>query len=391
MMQRLRVAMIIQSYLPRLGGAERQLAALAPLLQSLDVELHIFTRRYPGLSAGEVIDGVPVTRTPVWPSKALTSTAYTLLTLAHLRRFRPDVIHAHELLSPATTAVLAHQLWRTPVVAKVLRGGYLGDIDKLRRRLGGQRRLALLRRNVAAFITISREIERELEEIGITYPQQVPIPNGVDTDHFRPATAEARQRARTRLGLLTHAPIVLYTGRLEPEKRIDLLLAVWPAVRTVHPQATLLIVGSGPEQARLQVAAGEGIHWSGAVTDVRPYLQAADLFVLPSSTEGLSNALLEAMAAGLPPLATAVGGALDLIRPGENGCLIPPDNGQALEEALLGLLSNPARLAAVGQQARCGVVADYALPNVARRLRQLYDQVHTVDQRLRRAEVKEDA
>jgi glycosyltransferase involved in cell wall biosynthesis len=273
----------------------------------------------------------------------------------------------------------------------VLRGGYLGDIDKLRRRAGAQRRLALLRQNVAAFIAISSEIEHELAEIGVAGRQQVRIPNGVDTDRFTPATAEAKQMARATLGLPAHAPVALYTGRLEPEKRIDLLLAAWPAVRQAHPQARLLIVGGGPQEEHLRSSAGEGVYWLGPVADVLPFLQAADLFVLPSSTEGLSNALLEAMATGLPPLATAVGGAPDLIISGENGLLVPADDGPALEEALLSLLADPARLVALGRQARRRVVAGYALADVARRLRQLYERVSTADEQATPIEVKEYA
>lgn len=373
MSRQLQVTMIIQSYLPRLGGAERQLAGLAPLLKDRGVQLQVLTRRYPGMVARETIDGVPVIRTPVWGGKVGRSLLYSLFGLVHLRRLKPDVIHVHELLSPATTAVLAHRLWGIPVVAKVLRGGRLGDLAKLHDRLGGRQRLAAQRRHFAAFIAISREIDAELAAAGIPAGQRTFIPNGVDTTRFAPPAEGRREEVRSRLGL--QGPVAVYTGRLVPEKQVDLLLSTWPAVRSTHPHATLLILGSGEELQRLQAMAGPGIQFPGRVDDVIPYLQAADLFVLPSATEGLSNALLEAMAVGVPPVATAVGGAPDLITSGENGLLVPAGDTEALQGAILSLLANPARLPSMGARARERVVSDYSLQSVADRLRGLYGRL----------------
>lgn len=369
----LQVTMIIQSYLPRLGGAERQLAALAPLLKARGVQLQVLTRRYPGMAARETIAGVPVIRTPVWGGKVGRSLLFTMFGLVQLRRLQPDVIHVHELLSPATTAVLAHGLWGIPVVAKVLRGGHLGDLAKLQDRLAGRQRLAAQRRHFAAFIAISREIDTELAAAGIPAGQRTFIPNGVDTTRFAPPADGRREEVRSRLGL--QGPVVVYTGRLVPEKQVDLLLSTWPAVRSAHPHATLLILGSGEELQRLQAIAGPGTHFPGRVDDVIPYLQAADLFVLPSLTEGLSNALLEAMAVGVPPVATAVGGAPDLITPRENGLLVPPGDAEALQAAILSLLADPARLASMGARARQRVVSAYSLQSVADRLRGLYGRL----------------
>jgi glycosyltransferase involved in cell wall biosynthesis len=159
--------MIIQAYHPHVGGAERQLMALVPLLQARGVEINILTRRYPGLKPFEMIGGAPVHRLPIPGPKPVASTAFTLAALPLLARLRPHVIHAHELLSPTTTAVAAKRLYNTPVVAKVLRGGVLGDIDKLQKKPLGQRRLATFRRQVDAFITISQEIDDELAALGV--------------------------------------------------------------------------------------------------------------------------------------------------------------------------------------------------------------------------------
>lgn len=365
-----RIAMVIQSYLPRLGGAERQVAALAPLLQAQGFEIEVFTRRYPGMIARETVGGVPVHRVPVFGPKALASLLYTVGSLNAIRAFRPQLLHAHELLSPATTALAAKRFLGVPVVAKVLRGGELGDIAKLKSKRTGQKRMAEMARQVDAFAVISQEIDHELSEMGVPAERRLFIPNGVDTDRFQPATDQRSVRAA--LGLPTDIPIVLYAGRLVPEKRVDLLVDVWPMIRSRFPEALLVIAGSGEQESALRAAAGAGVRFVGAVDNVPAYLQAADVFILPSSTEGLSNAMLEAMSAGLAVVATAVGGAPDLITHGENGWLFAPDDTPALRLGLETLLADAALRRRFGMGARAVIVERYSLRATAESLGVLY-------------------
>lgn len=367
----IRVAMLIQGYYPAVGGAERQLAALAPRLQELGVRVHVLTRRMPGLESFEIVDGVPVHRLPCGGPKAIKSLTYTMSALAFLRRLRPDLIHVHDLYSPATTALAAKWLFGTPVVAKIPRGGPLGDLARLRSRRLGARRIAWLRRQVDRFVVISREIESELEGIGVPGARRILIPNGVDTAHFAPVAAEQRSALRRHLDL-PETPIVVYTGRLAPEKRLEDLVAIWPEVRARHPAAQLLLIGSGDQRAALARVAGEGVRFVGPVLDVAPYLQAADLFVLPSSAEGLSNSLLEAMSTALPCVATAVGGGPELLDGGEAGRLVPPGDTAALGRAVLSLLDEPARRSALGRRARERIETHYSLSAVAERFPELY-------------------
>ena len=370
----LRVAMIIQGYHPRVGGAERQLMALVPLLQARGAEIHILTRRYAGLKPFEMIGGVPVHRLPIPGPKAIASMSFTLAALPLLLKLRPDVIHAHELLSPTTTAVAAKRLLRTPVAAKVLRGGTLGDLAKLQRKPLGQRRIATFRQQVDAFITISQEIDEELAAVGVPQGKRPFIPNGVDMTRFNPVDAATKQALRTQLGLPDGLTAV-FTGRLAAEKRVDQLIALWPEVRAAQPQANLLLVGTGEEEDKLKAAAGEGVHFAGRTEDVTPYLQAADLFILPSATEGLSNALLEALAVGLPAIATNVGGAPDVIQHDHSGWLIPPDQPETLRQAILTLLADENRRAKLGQNGRLTIQQNYALSHTADRLFALYQQL----------------
>jgi len=372
--QRLHVAMIIQAYLPHIGGAERQLASLAPRLAKQGVAISVITRRYPGMSEHEVIDGVPVYRLPIPGPKAIASLSFTLSALRLLRRLQPDLIHAHELLSPTTTAAAAKRWLGIPVVAKVLRGGVLGDLAKLQKRFGGSRRMATFKRLVNGFIVISQEIDQELMMWGVPASQRFFIPNGVDTHHFQPLTPAKKIALRRQVGWPDELTAI-YTGRFVAEKCLDQLISEWPQVRTIFPQAQLLLVGSGPQEASLRQMAGEGVTFLGQVDDVQPYLQMADLFVLPSATEGLSNALLEALAVGLPVIATEVGGAPDVIEHRESGWLVRPRQPDDLHNALVTLFNLDDLRASLGQAGRQKVINAYSLDVTAERLVALYQQI----------------
>lgn len=368
----MRVAMISQGFHPQIGGAQRQLLALGPRLRRLGVDVHIVTRRHPGMSAFETVEDLPVHRMPIPGPKAVASAAFTAGATRCLRRLRPDVIHAHELLSPTTTAVLAGSLLSIPVVAKVLISGEVGYLRD--ERPLGRQRMAVFRRRIAAFIAISQEIDEELARSGIPADRRRLIPNGVDTERYAPTSADRRAALRGEFGL-GDGPAVVYLGRLEEQKNLQTLLSVWNRVRAVHPDAELLLAGEGSQRAALSAAAGPGVRFLGSCPKVADLLAAADLFVLPSWQEGLSNALLEAMACGLPVVATAVGGAPEVVEHGRSGWLVDPGDPDSIETALRKLLDDPALRARLGASARERIVARYALDDRAHELHDLYREV----------------
>jgi glycosyltransferase involved in cell wall biosynthesis len=369
--------MIIQGYFPRIGGAERQLAALAPALRAENIAITVLTRRYPGLKPFEIVAGVPVHRLPIPGPVPTAALVFTAAALPLLRRLNPDVVHAHEMFSPATTAVAARRFLGYPYAVTAHRSGPLGDVERMQNRPFGKRRLRAIKQTAAGFFVISREIDAELGTLGISADRRHYVPNGVDTARFVPCDPAERPALRQRLGL-PDGPIVLFAGRLAAEKRVNHLVSVWPAVRAAQPNASLLILGTGEEEAQLKAQAGEGVIFGGGVHDVIPYLQAADLFVLPSIAEGFSVAMLEAMATGLTALLTDVGGARDAIAHGENGWLIPPDDPAALQTALIDLLGDAGLRTRLGQQARERVQHEFSLPVIAAQLRTHYEQIATL-------------
>jgi glycosyltransferase involved in cell wall biosynthesis len=370
-----RVAMLIQRYLPHVGGAERQLQQLAPRLKNLGFDVVILTRHEKGLARFERIGGIPVYRLPAAGPKAWAALTFTVSALLRLVRLRPDLLHAHEILTPASIALWAKRLLARPVIVKLLRGGVRGDIFKLKKRPLWRVYLRSLRRGVDVFITISQEIDAELDTLGVRPEQRVSLPNGVDAVRCTPVSEERKQKLRLALSLPRKSTLVVYAGRLVAEKRVDHLLAVWKDVCAKYPDTHLLILGDGPEAAQLKEMQGKSVQFTGQVDDAVPYFQAADLFVLPSSTEGLSNSMLEAMSCGLPVLATNVGGAPDVIRHGESGYLIPPDDKEELRRSLETLLEDRALRFTLGSNARQRILAEFSLDSVAKRLAALYQRL----------------
>lgn len=371
----LQIAMVIQKYFPHVGGAEKQLQRLIPRLKARGFEVCVITRKEVGLENFEIVDGVSVYRLPSPGPKAIAGVVFTLLAARLLARLRPNVIHAHEILSPTSAALLAKSVHGWPVVTKILRGGVRGDIYKLKRRLFGLWRFNFLRNNVDAFIVISHEIDNELTDLNVPPEKRVFIPNGVDTVCFAPPSQKQKEALREKLSISPTSIVVVCLGRLVAEKRIDNLIRVWPEVQSTFPDALLFIIGSGREESELRSMAGSGIVFTGQIEDTAPYLKAADLFVSPSSTEGLSNSLLEALSSGLPALATSVGGTKDVIEHNINGYLIPPDDLSSLRNGLSTLLGDPALRKKLGEGGRQRILSNFSLDAVADKLIDLYTRV----------------
>jgi len=366
------IAMILQRYYPHIGGAEIQLQRLIPHLQARGFNVSVVTRKEKNLKSFEVVDGVSIYRVPSPGPKLLAGAIFTLLATRLLSRLRPDIIHAHEILAPTSAAFLTKYFHGWPFITTIHRGGVRGDIYKIKRRLFGMRRFNVLLQKVDAFIVISREIDDELAELNVPFEKRIFIPNGVDTEVFAPPSSDQKTQLREQLLIPFHATVIVYLGRLVAEKRVDHLLRIWPQIKTAFPETLLLIIGTGSEETLLQGLAGDGVRFTGQIRDSVRYLKAADLYISPSSTEGLSLSLLEALSCGLPVLATSVGGARDVIQHNVNGYLIPPEDLSSLKNGLLTLLGDEALRTKLGQGGRQRIISDYSLDSVADKLSDLY-------------------
>lgn len=252
--------------------------------------------------------------------------------------------------------------------------GYFGDVRRLEKKLLGKQRLETFCRNVDYFVAISNLIGHELQEAGVKPNKLVHIPNAVNIDRFQPLV-EKKQALRERLGIPPNSLVVIYTGRLSREKRPENLFKVWPRVHEEFPNSILLILGTGPQEQELKSQLSPGIRMLGNVGNVVPYLQVSDLFVLPSSAEGLPVSLLEAMACGLPAVATAVGGTPEVLENNLSGLLIPSDDLTALQASICTMLANPNLRLRMGVAGRKRIIAQFSLEMAVNKLMGLYERI----------------
>ncbi|HEY9898968.1 MAG TPA: glycosyltransferase [Pantanalinema sp.] len=205
------------------------------------------------------------------------------------------------------------------------------------------------------------------------------IPNGIDPARFRPDPL-ARARLRRALGVAEGEPLIGLYGRLTRQKAQAFFLRAAAEVLAREPAARFMLVGDGEDRAALAaLASGLGLGGRllmlGSRSDVPALLSATDVFVLPSLWEGLPIALLEAMACGVPSIASAVDGSLEVIQPGQSGLLVPPGEVAPLAEAMLALVRTPSlaqRLAAAGRER---VLSLYPLTRMIAAIEGLYAEV----------------
>jgi sugar transferase (PEP-CTERM/EpsH1 system associated) len=232
---------------------------------------------------------------------------------------------------------------------------------------------------VARFTTVSSDLAGWLETtVGIPPDKIEVLMNGVDVERFSPA-AVARRAALPQIP--GDAVVVGAVGRLDPVKGHDVLIdAVARLTAAGEGSVHLVIVGEGPERTRLAAqlrgaALAARVHLVGERGDVPALLRACDVFCLPSLAEGISNTVLEAMATGLPVVATAVGGNRELVVDGETGRLIPASDPAALAAALQPLVSDAGLRRRWGAAARCRACEQFSLEAMVRRYAACYTEV----------------
>jgi glycosyltransferase involved in cell wall biosynthesis len=371
---------MLAGLLDQVGGAEIQIARLAKGLAQLGAEVVICAHYKKGALQDDGAVRFIRVPTPVFLPRYVGGLTYFLATLLCLWRARGeyDLIHAHGLNAVAQVAVIAGGLLRKSVIAQAHGAGGTGDIAQLCGSwMQGLRRRLLMKGD--RYIVVSDEIRLEMRGYGVDDRRIVSLPNGVDLDVFQPFPGD-RQTLRGQLGLSVEDKVVTFVGRLHPIKRVDLLILAFRRIRASVPKVRLVIVGDGPlrcELERVGVTLGLGgdVVFAGSRPNVVPYLQASDLFVLPSEVEGMSVALLEAMACGVPVLVSDCDGNRDLVTEGVDGSLFPRGSEECLAQKMRMLLLNTAYAQRLARKAIEKIESDFCLESVAARYLELYRTV----------------
>ncbi len=352
------------------GGLERVVIDLARTQRAAGHDCQIVCVFERGHLADEPESfGIPV----IAGDKACAGTVRALRTLrSAVRNHGSDVLHTHNATAHYH-AIAATLGLRFQSVVSTRHG--LGDTQPSSRR---ERlyRLALSRTD--AVVAVSAALRDSfIQRWSLTPTRVTAVANGIDVDRFQPADDTSRARLRTELQLPATTPIVGTVGRLNWAKDQATLLHAFAELRSTRPDAALVLVGGGelgPDLRaladRLDIAAA--VHFLGDRSDVGQLLRGFDVFALSSIREGYSIALLEACAAGLPIVATDVGGNREIVRPHVNGSIVPPADAAALAQALSSMLATSDGARAMGVQGRDWVARHGSLEAMAQRYEAIY-------------------
>jgi D-inositol-3-phosphate glycosyltransferase len=370
------VLVISTYYPPILGGAETAAVQLAEFLASRGRQVTVVTKRtQPDVPVEEVRNGVRVVRVPphgnrtAW-GKWLALPAITRELLR--RRHHYGVVVCVDYRGVALAALLARRFTGRPVILLAETDGVLSfaAVRRLLGRvgLGGAggfvvRLLQQFYKHADAYPCISRSIEAETRAAGVREERIHYLPNHVDTREFSPATAEHRAELRARHSIAPDTRVAVVVGRLSREKGQLEALRAWKIAGV--ERALLLLVGpdmpgdpwdAGPEAREFvrREQLGANVVFTGGVarSEIPEYLRLADLSIQPSHFEAFGTAAIEAMAVGLPVVASDVGGLKDFVEPGVNGMRVPPRDPEALARAIATLLNDDVQRAALAEGAR---------------------------------------
>ncbi len=295
-----------------------------------------------------------------------------------LRQCRPAVVHTRNLgtIDMQWVAVLA-------AVPHRVHGEHGWEVSDPRGLSPRSLRIRRACRSVIhRYVPMSQDIALWLErDVGVPAGRIRQLYSGVDVEKFRPGGPRATDAAGAEAGA-GHGMTLGTIGRLDPVKNQEALLDAFAGLRQRHPGLRLVIVGDGPLRGHLQSRAeslgvAPDVTFTGARTDTPGLLRSFDVFVLPSVNEGISNTILEAMACGVPVVASRVGGNPELVLDGVCGGLYDPADPEALQRVLLPYLGDPALRERQGQAARERVVQNFSLDSMVSRYLALYDELLT--------------
>lgn len=357
------------AYYPEVSGAGLQCRELIRTLRDR-VSFTVMTTTADTLlsKVGEV-DGTPVYRVLVDVDQIKSKLVAALRLASTFIRLRGQfgIVHLHGFSQKSLLLIILARLFRKKLVIKLTSVGH-DDPPSICKR----GRLAFWCYSQAdLFVGVSPRLQQLYYDSGLPTGKFRLIPNGVDPERFRPVKQGERRAIRRELGLPEELTLILFIGFFSHEKCPDLLFDAWARMQAEEfPSTGLVFVGATrsryyevdpglvqkiqTEAQRLGVE--KQVIFIETTREIEKYYRAADVFVLPSSREGLPNALLEAMATGLPCIVSRLPGVTDaLIDHGVNGHLVPTGDVAALEEALRFLLEDPARAQELGRRARATV------------------------------------
>lgn len=392
-----RVLVLTTYYYPVVGGVEIHARQLVQYLHARGFGVEVVTKRVdPAQERDGLVDDVRVRRIGPAGERRATGKWVVLPALVvelvrRIRRF--DVVVCIDYRGIGAAAIAAGRLFRRPVVvqgevAGVLAGADAASTSGLPPESFAVRCLKApvrsIYRRADRVVCIGRDLEREALRAGVARDRVVYLPHGVDLARFRPAEPAERDRIRAELGWPRTPRVVLFVGRLSMEKGVMDLLEAWRILN--RGDAVLVLVGpdmtghpwdaGGPARAFVaRHGLGDRVRFEGYASDPSRFYRGADVFVQPSHFEALGNTAIEAMASGLPVIASGVGGLADFCVDGENALIHEPHDPDSLARVLASLLDDPARGAQLAEAGRRTALERFELNGLLYRYAELLESI----------------
>lgn len=344
------------------GGIQKNSRLLLDQLNARGIKTFVCTRNYHGLSANEIVNGTVFHRSPViGNSLAVNGLFYLVDTFIWLvkNRKKYDLVHCQQMFGPTMTAVLAGFITHKPILTRITSGGSLGEASEIRRMPLSRLRIRLIK-YVTRFVALTEEMKDELTDIGISSENIAVIHNSTDIPSEISCSSVDKLTFKNRLDI-PDVKIGIFTGRLSEEKRLDSLINAWKQVTEHFPDAQLLLLGEGGEFRNVEDALRKQVKgldlernvvFKGFVPNPKDYLIAADAFILPSRSEGMSNSLVEAFACGSTIIASDIGANREICIHDVNSLLFPVGDSKRLAEHLIRVFSDRETAERLGENAR---------------------------------------
>lgn len=374
-----RILLVVDGYYPTVGGTELQVELLAEAFQARGHEVEVLTPWLfldrPGV---EMIRGVKTTRISYPRIRGLGAIVLMLKFFWWIwrNRHRYDAIHVHMVKNLASVMGMARPFLRGKVMVAKISGAWEFEGGLLDAGLRDRFPWSLMNyfvRKLDYFQAISQHTADRLRDAGYPEEKIKMIRNGLPINAFYEAAQARQNHAQARV-------VIGYAGRLEPVKGVDVLMAACGELaRRGVSDFGLMIAGGGEQEENLKAqahAAGidSQVEFLGRIADMPGFMAAIDIYVQPSRQEGLPNSVMQAMAAGLPVVGTAVSGNVDLIVPEHNGLLSSPDDAAGMADNLERLIRDAALRARFGKMSHEAIQGSYALETVLDQLTTLYSE-----------------
>jgi len=386
-MDKLKVLMLSWEYPPRvIGGLATHVKHLTDELRDIGVEIVLLTCNYPGAPETEELGNMTVRRIESYTAPTPDFASWILLMNLTMEREavktirelgNVDIVHAHDWLV-AKPAISIKHLCRVPLISTIhsteqgRRRGLHSDYHRMIHQIEWW-----LTYESWKVICCSNYMRDEVVRFFNTPPDKIAvIPNGVDVSKFEACACSKDLRSRY---AVENEKIILYVGRLVPEKGVNVLLGAMPGVLRSHPEAKLVVVGEGYYKEELmrissQMNISPKVYFTGYVDDgtLRSLYKCASVAVFPSLYEPFGIVALEAMASGVPVIVSNTGGFSEIVENDVNGLKVEPNNSDELSHAISYLLDNPDVAERLKREALIKVETTYNWRSIAERTKDLY-------------------